>query len=96
MRLSRPQQLVYEMDRFGGGSIATITTSILFDEKLKQSTCINAIHVLYEINATFPLVVIAKMLATIHKNLCRKLLCACHKTLGLEEGYQDLLLLVRK
>ncbi|HHW93444.1 MAG TPA: amino acid adenylation domain-containing protein [Clostridiaceae bacterium] len=50
MNLSRPQQLVYEMDRFGGGGIATITTSILFERMIDTSTCENAIHRLYEIN----------------------------------------------
>jgi hypothetical protein len=50
MKLSRPQQLVYEMDRFGGGSIATITTSILFAKTIEQSACENAVHTLYEIN----------------------------------------------
>lgn len=50
MKLTKPQQLVYDMERFSGGAIATICGSFLIDGQIDVGDFKAAVNKLYEIN----------------------------------------------
>ena len=48
--LTQSQKLIYDMEKFAGGSIANICGSMLFSEKVDTQAIEHAIHELYRIN----------------------------------------------
>lgn len=47
--LTKPQKLIYNMEKFSGGSIATICSSILYDGKANTDLLSDAVNTLYKI-----------------------------------------------
>lgn len=48
--LTKPQKLIYDMEKYAGGSIATICGSILINGEKDTDTLVNAVNELYRIN----------------------------------------------
>lgn len=51
MRLSKPQKLIYDMEKYAGGSISVICGSMLLPGKKEITEIRKAIHQLYQANA---------------------------------------------
>ena len=50
MKLTKPQRLIYDMEKFAGGTIAVICGSILFEGKREISALQAAVNCLYRLN----------------------------------------------
>ena len=50
MKLTKPQQLIYDMEKFAGGSIATICGGVLFEGQRDLAELQNAVNELYRLN----------------------------------------------
>lgn len=59
-QLTKPQRLIYDMEKFAGGSIATICGSIMIEGKQNTETLINAVNELYRLNDALRIRIIEK------------------------------------
>ena len=50
LHLSKPQKLIYDMDKLAGGSISNICGSILFDIAFSAEELVSAINIIFETN----------------------------------------------
>ena len=50
--LTKPQQLIYDMEKFAGGSIATVCGSVIIKCRKEIAKLLNAVNKLYRLNDT--------------------------------------------